>query len=570
MLRDTASLTAETFDLLVVGGGVHGVCAARDAAARGLRVALIERADFGGATSHNSLKILHGGLRYLQHADLRRVRDSVRAQRFWLRQAPHLTRPLGFVIPARGYGARGPLALRAGLAAYRLLSADRNSGLVPERRLPAGRMLSREACTALYPAPLRRAPSGGALWYEGQMVEADRVLIETVLAAQEAGTAAVNHVEALALLRRRSGAVCGVRARDCLGGETLELRARFVLNAAGPWAEFLSVEWLGPGAGEPRFGLTRSMNLVVRLPPSKHALGVYSERPADGLIGGAERLYFLTPWHDYSIIGTTHFDYRGHPDDCRHTDADVEDFLGEINAALPGLGLSPGDVVYRYGGLTPGEHTGRSGGETAAAEARRAHHGAVLEYAGSEGEPLQGYATLVGVKYTTAPLAAAAAVDRVCERLAADAGRADPSSLPVLPGARGLQRLDQVFEALGERAGAAGEASRRFGLRYGARAAEVLERGGWDAADGGEAWFRCACREAVRNEMAVRLDDVLLRRVGLLDEPDKLDERIEWALRMTARALGWDEERARTERETLAAALPWPRLSPLAASAAAR
>ena len=164
MQRDPTGLTDKIFDIVVVGGGIYGACIVRDAAYRGLSVALVERGDFGHATSHNSLRLIHGGLRYLQHLDFRRVRQSIGEQNFWLRAAPHIVRPLKFVIPTYGHGTRGPAALWAGIQLYSLVAYDRNRGVDENSQLPAGGVISRRALAETIPGLDGSDVNGGAIW----------------------------------------------------------------------------------------------------------------------------------------------------------------------------------------------------------------------------------------------------------------------------------------------------------------------------------------------------------------------------------------------------------------------
>ena len=217
MKRDLDRLGREDFDVLVIGGGIHGAAAARAAAARGLRTALVEKDDFGEATSANSLKIVHGGLRYLQRADLAKVRDSVRARREIFRRFPHLVAPLPCVLPTRGLGLRSRPAMAAALLLNDLLSADRNLGVAPACRLPRGRTISRAELQRRAPRLADERASGGALWHDGIALDTERLVLELVLDAAAAGAAVANRVRAVSFLRR-GDRVEGVLARDELGG----------------------------------------------------------------------------------------------------------------------------------------------------------------------------------------------------------------------------------------------------------------------------------------------------------------------------------------------------------------
>jgi len=193
MRRDLPRMAEGQYDVLLIGGGVQGLAIARDAASRGLSVALVERDDFGAGNSGNSQKIVHGGLRYLQHADLRRMRESIRERRILLATAPHLVQPLGFLLPTRGRGLRGRLAMSAALALNDMIGFDRNATRDPARRLPRSRVLSVQEAGSLAPQALPDGSTGAALWYDAQMLDSERLLLAIAKAAHDAGAALANH-----------------------------------------------------------------------------------------------------------------------------------------------------------------------------------------------------------------------------------------------------------------------------------------------------------------------------------------------------------------------------------------
>src|SRR5580765_6881604 len=232
MLRDLDRLTASTFDVLVVGGGIYGLTIAYDAAQRGLSVALVERDDFGSGTSFNHLRTIHGGLRYLQSMDIGRARESIRERRAVARIAPQAVRPLPFAVPLYRSLMRGKLAMRAGFALDRLVAFDRNRGVLPSHRLPGGRVVSRSHAAQQFPGLKRQRLTGAAVFYDYVTIEPDRFTFSFALGAAEHGAVVVNHVEAVApIVEGRR--VTGVTARDALGTRTIEIAARVVVNATG-------------------------------------------------------------------------------------------------------------------------------------------------------------------------------------------------------------------------------------------------------------------------------------------------------------------------------------------------
>src|SRR5882724_4085362 len=232
MIRDLDALSASTFDVVVVGGGIYGLTIAYDAAQRGLSVALVERDDFGSGTSFNHLRTIHGGVRYLQTLDLSRARESVRERRTMARIAPHAVRPLPFAVPIYRSFTKGKLAMRAGFLLDRLVAAGRNRGVAASHRLPAGRVISRGNAVQRFPGLRRQGLTGAGVMYDYVTTEADRLTFSFALAAVEHGAVLANHVEAVAPLVEGTRVV-GVSARDTLGGQMLDISARLTLNATG-------------------------------------------------------------------------------------------------------------------------------------------------------------------------------------------------------------------------------------------------------------------------------------------------------------------------------------------------
>lgn len=543
--RRSVGALAGPFDVLVIGGGSHGACAARDAATRGLSVALIDRGDFCSATSHNSLKLIHGGLRYLQHFDFRRVRQSLLERRFWLKVAPHLVHPLEFVIPTIGYGFRGPEALLAAMRIHEVLGFDRNTGLLPESRIPRGRIISSQECLQRIPHLPSSNITGGAVWHDGQMIDANRVVLECIFDAVAAGAKVGNYVACENVIRR-GHRVIGAKLRDMLTGETWEAPAKVIINAAGPWAGLLMNRLCGrPGAQRMPL-LAGNMNLVVRRDdlPHGYAIGLPSRRASDARIGSSQRLYFATPWFGLTIIGTTHLVFEGAPDSYRVSEMQIQDFMDEINTAYPPLGLKRADIIYVYSGLTPAAEGIEQG------EARRLRHGLVVDH--RQQDSLEGIVSIFSVKYTTARLLAEKAVDLACAQLERTALSSVSRTRP-LPGAveyPGHTALEHEVQAL--LPGVSQQAVKELVMTYGVASREFAADP-WnrplDIDD--DALWRARCRRAVTKEMAVTLDDVLVRRLTLAERGLVSWELIDWCAAMMQEELGWSRQQQSAQVERL-------------------
>lgn len=419
MKRDIKRLGAEIADVIVIGAGIHGACVARDAALRGLRVVVLERGDLGGETSHNSLKTIHGGIRYIQHLNFVRTLESIKEQIIWLRTAPHLVRPLPFLMPTYGHGMRGPVAMFAGIQIYRALGLGRNRCLAEPSRIQPGRVIGAKAARALVPDIPGAGLTGAALWDDAQVRFADRAILEILSDAAVYGAQVTNYAEATAILQE-GGRAAGVAFRDHIGGGTHYVHGRIVVNAAGPWVGDLATDLSSAVANMP---LTRSMNIVTRKPPLDFALSITSEQVSDSRVGKTKRLYFQVPWEDCSVFGTTHAPDTDGPDSLEAQTADIAAFIQELNRAWPGLELSMDDVLYCYRGLTPAEDT--QGGQS------RSHKSRIIDHKREGG--LDGMLSVIGVKWTTGRLVAERAVDLVVGKLGTGAaGCTREAPLPIL------------------------------------------------------------------------------------------------------------------------------------------
>lgn len=410
MTRDLSALAGREHDLLVVGGGIHGLMTAYDAAQRGLSVALLERADFGAATSFNHLKTLHGGLRYLQTLDLGRMRESIRERRAFARMAPRFVAPLAFVMPTAVTLTRNPLALTAALAVDAAIGADRNQGLDTGRRLPPGRLISASACRRSFDGVRADIRSAGAMWYDYETTQGDRLTLSVAIAAAKHGAVLANYAEAIRTLRDSAARVTGVSARDRITGTEFDVGARVIVNAAGPWA----ASFLGRCGIDRRWPLLKAMNLVTTRPARPIAL-VSPTRAGRALV--------LLPWQGRTLIGTSESLRETAADDQVVARQEIATFLQEINDTFPALRLTAGEVSLVHRGVVP-----------AAARNGRLSllgHSDVLDHTR---EGMRELISLVGVKYTTARAVAERAVDLALRKLAREPIRCRTAEEP-LPGA---------------------------------------------------------------------------------------------------------------------------------------
>ena len=411
MKRSIESLAKEKFDLLIIGAGIHGACAARDASLRGLKVAIIDMSDLCGATSHNSMKTIHGGIRYLQHLNIKRTIESIREQNIWLQTAPHLVKPLPFIMPTKGYGMRGPIAMSIGIFLYSLLSFFQSLRTNRQARLNVGKVISRSAYQSIESRAKVSKVTGAAVWNDAQVEFANRATLEILEHASQNGAQVCNYVKASELIYDGSRIV-GVKARDILGDKIFNISSKITLNAAGPWV----AEVLGQGqlAKTPNItlNLSKSMNLVTTLPASKYASAFESSHSSDSKIDQAKRQYFVVPWLDRSIIGTTHFTHPRNKPSSIMLDDEVNSYMSEVNDLFTDIKLTQDDVLYCYHGITPGDNDTQDSEDN---QASRLHHSLVLDH--MDADKIEGLISIISVKWTTARLVAEKAIDGVTKKL---------------------------------------------------------------------------------------------------------------------------------------------------------
>ncbi len=521
MTRDLNALTARTFDLLVIGGGIHGLMAAYDAATRGLRVALLDRQDFGGAASFHHHRTLHGGLRYLQRGNLARMRQSVRERRTWASIAPQFIAPQAFAIPA-GFGGKPEPLLRAGFAADALLAWDRNWGLPPALRLPPGRVAGAYDRDGLDTDDLLRPGSLG-VWHDYRITHPERLTFSVAMAASHAGAVLGNYLDVVEPLRE-GRRITGVIARDAIDGIRLGVRARVTMNAAGA----------GAGRVMAGFGIRKSPVLVK-------AMNFVTRRPAPAVACGAAthggRLLFALPWQGHLTIGTWHASTPCGADATRVAPEDFRSYLDEINEAFPSLHLTEADVTLVQRGLVPARRT--VGGVTLAERAVVREH---------RQDGIDGALSMIGVKYTTARAVAERAVTLAMAQLGMHG--VSRTATHRLPGQVPDNSLPPPVSGMDD------DAWRHLQRLYGTEAGRVADHARADPSLARRIVPHLPITgvhvvHAVREEMALTLEDVILRRTGLGSAAYPGDEAV-WAVeRIMRQELGWTSTRAADEVQLL-------------------
>ena len=541
MKRDLQAMGGKTYDLLVVGCGIYGAFTAREAALRGLSVAVIDRKDFCGATSANSLKIIHGGLRYLQQLDFTRVIESATERRALMRIAPHLVHPLPCAMPTRGFFMRSKLAMFAGMLLNDLLTYNRNHDADSEKTIPAGRIVSRAEFLQLVPGLTDTRFNGAAVWHDALAYSTERLAVSAVKAAVQAGADAANYTEMTRFVMEGKK-VTGVVVRDVFSGKEVTIKANFVINNTGPWSKE-TLGMLGENVTMPASGLVLELNLVLKRQILKnHAVGLAGYRKSDT----KERLLFFVPWHGRTMVGTYCRTHAGRADEAKVLDQDITSFLEDINNAFPSAKITREDISLIHCGILPMEE----GSENWAAP-EPARHYRLVDHGENDG--VQGLFTVQGVKYTTARDVAGKTINEVLRKLGKWDGSVSKSSVTPLPGGDIPDFNHFVNDAKAAAPkGISGDSFTNLLYSYGTEYKAILDLGRKDDAllkrvGDSSCVIAAEVVNAVRNEMAQNLADVVFRRtdLGAVGLPD--DQTLKACAEIMARECGWDNDRVEKE-----------------------
>lgn len=533
------ALGRQTFDLLVIGGGVTGAGIARDAADRGLRVALVEAGDWAQGTSSRSSRLIHGGLRYLEQLEFGLVFEASAERRRLLELAPHLVHPLPFLFPVYKNDGVSYRVLQAGMWLYDALALFRNIG--------RHRMLDRKEALKAEPRLKREGLRGGAIYYDARVDDA-RLGLATARGAHESGAATVSYAEVVEFVKEE-GMLRGAVVRDHLGGETVDVRARVVINATGPWSD--AIRTLADPGATPRLRATKGVHIVLHRERVGNNSAITFESPVDG------RVMFVLPWERFTYIGTTDTDYEGSPADAAANRSDVEYLLASVNALFPDAALEPADVLSTWAGLRPLLAPASERGGVSAGQTSREHE--------IWRDP-NGLLNIAGGKLTTFRIMAAEATDEAATILRDEYGvesRASRTGRLPLPGATSgawEPFLDRV-QAQADTLGLSPETASHLARAYGTGANDVLGAIRHEAELGapllsGLPPVRAEIGHAVRHEMAVTLEDLLQRRLSVIYQAEDGGLGIaRSAAEEMARQpeLGWDKNEIERQLECYAA-----------------
>ena len=514
-----------TFDLIVIGAGINGAGITRDAAMRGLKVLLLDKGDIGGGASSASTRLIHGGLRYLEHGEFGLVRESLRERETLMTIAPHLVRPLPFLVPIYHGARRGTWTMRAGMLAYDLLSAG--------KRLSSHRMLSPAETLEHSPGLRSEGLRGAAFYFDAQIEFPERLVLENVVSAAQHGASIINYAKVDKIFADED-AVRGVEFTIGPAGTSERERhsasARVVINAAGPWIDRVLAEtWTGDSRR--LIGGTKGSHLIVA--PFAHApkTAIYVEAATD------HRPFFIIPWNRLYLIGTTDIPFAGDLDHVEIQAEEIDYLINETNRVIPSAQLDREKILYTHSGVRPLPYTGEQQASSITRRHFIRHH------------QCDNLFSIVGGKLTTYRSLSEATVDLVCKKLGINRLVCTTDRVP-LPGAAEIDfgSFEQKFrqrrlpDTLHE----------RWWRIYGARAGELLDLVAEDHSlsevfDAETGAIAAEVVFAFKQELAQTLSDCLLRRTMVGLNSTRGLAAVDAAARIAQRSLGWSEGRMKQE-----------------------
>ena len=517
-----SDLDTHRFDLAIIGGGINGAAIARDAVLRGMSVILLEKDDFASGTTSWATRLIHGGLRYLEHFEFGLVNESLVERGRLLQNAPHLVDPLPLVLPVFRGSTHSSLKLRAGMRLYDLFSRG--------DPLPKHAWFSRKETGARWPELTMEGLLGSFRYFDAQATFPERLVVEQIASAMSFGAVTLNYARVTAI-ETSGSVVTGVTFVDELTGQSHRVQARTVVNVAGPWVDQVLAS-LDP---EPKreIGGTKGSHIFLETTGTEPADAIYAEAESDG------RPFFIVPWNGLTMIGTTDLPFAGDLDDVVATNDEIDYLLQETKRLLPALDTSRDRVVFTYSGVRPlpAVDAASPGGVT------RRHF--LIDHSPSR----QGLFSVIGGKLTTHRSLAEEVVDEIANEF----GNRKPCltrdlPFPYSPGSG----LESLREELMSSFGLSGLQAKRLTSIYGTRARDIADLGALDPTLGipltdGSLATGAEIVWAFEHEMAIGLTDAIVRRTMAAWTPDLGRAVARGAAGIGQSHLGWSNDHATDE-----------------------
>ena len=485
MKRDINSAKKNNYDLIIIGGGFYGVMIAYESACRGLKTLLLERNDFGSATSFNSLRIVHGGLRYLQTLDIHRFKESVGERKWFLENFPNLTRPISCLMPLYNKGLQRNSIMWAALNLNDILSLNRNKSVPSQNNLLNGKVISADKVKEIFPGVDTKELKGGAIWNDGSIDDSQIVLLEILKAASENGCTPLNYVEVKNIITK-DNQIKGVVAIDKESNEEIQFNSSMVVNSTGPWSRTLAKNFHKDF--KDLFKYSIAWNALFDIDAlSDHALAITP--PKDNA-----KAYFLRPWKGKLFAGTVHEELNNVKDIPMPSDESINSFIADLNLSIPNLNLTRDHILKIFTGILPVKKEGTD---------QLAVREVIIDH--SEHDGPKGLYSLSGVKLTTSRLVAEKVVDKIFGKKLKQ------------------NRVEIKFPVKSER-------------EYG------IFDFNWDSGKDTNGW-KDILKTKIENEEVVHLQDLILRRTSIGNNPITAINQAS----AISKLFDWDDEKINNE-----------------------
>jgi len=392
IIRDIGKAEKEKFELIITGGGIYGIMLLLEASRRNIKTLLLEKEDFGGATTLNHLKTVHGGLRYLQSLDLPRFRESVSERKWFIKHFPQYVNPMSCIMPLYGNGLKRNSVMRGALMLNDIFSFTRNSGIQDSKKLPGGKILSPDKTGELFKGVDRKGLKGSALWYDANIEEFQRLNMTILRKSIKMGSLPLNYIEVKELWTE-DNKVKGVKCIDAESGKKVTFTGDVVINAGGPWSRNISDNFDKDHPELFKKNLMLWNILFDREALSGSALGLTPNR-------GRGHTYFLHPWKNRLLVGTGELVVGDIKDNVKVPEEEIEKFIDEMNSAIPGINLTKKDILKIYAGILPATDSGKL-----------SKRPSMINHSANSGP--EGFYSISGVKFTTSRLVAENTIKKI-------------------------------------------------------------------------------------------------------------------------------------------------------------
>jgi glycerol-3-phosphate dehydrogenase len=533
MKRFIEEHSGDHYDVVIIGGGITGAAVAYEAASRGLRVALVEKSDFSGATSSATSKLIHGGLRYLANNEFSLVRESLKERKILEDIAPNFVYPFPMLMTHYKSSLKNSKwVVKAGLTLYDILSYDREGTWDKSKKIPLHKTISAEEALSMQPSLRGKDLTGASVFYDCMSIFPERLTLAFIKSAVAFGAHVANYTRVNGFLFDEGGNVAGVEVTDVLHDTKHEVRGDITINCGGPWADII----LGLAKPEEKKETLRRSEGIHIITKKK-----IDESCIVGAMSKKGRHFFLIPWRGHTLIGTTDKEYIGNPDEYRVTRQSIEELISEVNSTLGDGFVKFEDVLYTYGGLRPlvEDQT-----EETYESSRK------YEIYDNAVDGLNGLITVEGGKYTTSRNLAENVMDLVWNSTNKPMGKTI-SDRRYLKGCE-IRDMDVFMASLHKKHPDFGPDTLDYlGRNYGAECEKVLaiarQNKKFAEPVGGDGEIIAEVVFAIRNEMARRLSDIVLRRTGIATLGSPGEEVLTRVAEIAARELKWNRKRKREE-----------------------